>query len=428
VRIVSWAVDEDHSGNGEPAEDIQRKQSLGRFRLHRTVLYHTWVLSSIAQHFDAPTNRLYSLHDQLRAKGQAMIDLVSGNVSSQGIVFPQAVLKSALIRGAAKARIYRPDPLGQIEARRAISQIYASEGMPIPPEQVIITPGTSISYWYAFKVLADSGDEILCPTPSYPLFDSIAALSGVKLVPYRLEERRRWEIDFEHLVSLLSPRTKAIVLISPHNPTGAVATQEEIKILSNIASEKKVAIISDEVFSPFLFSQKSLPRPAAAAGAPLVLTLNGFSKMLALPGLKIGWMAVTGEPSLIKNTLHALDMISDTFLPVNEAAQFAVPAILKESKIFQASYRAEISRRMELATDLLENSPGVSFIRPEGGFFLTLRLEGESADEEDVALQLLKNHRILVHPGYFYDMEGQHLVFSFVNRPAALRKFIKQIR
>ena len=410
------------------------------------------MFSAIADQFDLPTNRLYRLRDELARKQIRMTDLVSGNVNSQGILFPMELFQKALAAGVRAGRVYCPDPLGQPTAREAISRIYAKEGFKVPSEQLLLTPGTSISHWYAFKLLANPGEEILCPTPSYPLFDSIAALSGVALTHYPLREGTRWEIDFESLEAAITPRTKAIILISPHNPTGAVATAEEVQRLGEIASRRHLAIISDEVFSSFVF--RTSPRQGVSRGpaslsndtgsrlttcrddgyyrpatssAPLVITMNGLSKMLALPGMKIGWMTVTGEPSLVKKSLKTLEMISDTFLPVNEAAQFALPHILKSGAVFQKSYKATIQDRMATAVKTLEGQSGISLVKPEGGFFLTLRLNGSCADEEEDAWRLLQKHRILVHPGYFYDMEGQHLVLSFVSRPELLRRAVSKI-
>jgi aspartate/methionine/tyrosine aminotransferase len=386
----------------------------------------TLALSSFAKIWDVPTNPLYRLKAGLHAKGRKIIDLASGSVSTQGIHFPPNILRRAFVGAIPKTKIYKPDPLGQPEARQAVSRFYAGEGLQIPPGQIVMTPGTSISYWYAFKVLADPGGEILAPSPSYPLFESIAQLSGVTLVPYRLKEASRWDIDFEGMESAISARTCAIILISPHNPTGAVATEEEVRHLAAIAARKNLAIIADEVFSPFLFERTRLPRPANQK-APLVLTLNGFSKMLALPGLKIGWMAVTGDPKLVAKTIKALDMLSDTFLPVNEIAQAAVPALLRDSEAFQRSYPSEIRRRMNVATTLLSGTPAFSFIRPEGGFYLTLALRKNGMEEEAMACRLLEKKRILVHPGYFYDMEGRHLVLSFASRPEVLREALRTV-
>jgi alanine-synthesizing transaminase len=383
-------------------------------------------LSSLTRHFDVPINPLYGLRNELLEKGLKYVDLASGNVNTQGIHFPLRNLKTAFTGALGKTKIYKPDPLGQAETRHMVSGYYARANLRIPSRHIVITPGTSISYWYAFKVLADPGDEILAPFPSYPLFEAIAKLSGVKLVPYPLIEAARWEIDFERMESAITPRTRAIILISPHNPTGAVATEVEVRHLADMALRHNLAIIADEVFSPFLFNQKRLPRPAAQR-SPLVLTLNGFSKMLALPGLKLGWMAATGDPSLVTKVIKALDMISDTFLPVNEAVQYAAPALLHDSQMFQSSYHSEIRRRMNLAVTILQGKSDFSFVRPEGGFYLTLALMNHGAEEEELAYRLLERRRVLVHPGYFYEMAGRHLVLSFVSRPVALRKALTAV-
>jgi alanine-synthesizing transaminase len=384
------------------------------------------LFAKITDLFDAPPNPLYKLRDERIRKGLRLTDLISGNVNTQGIFFPPKILGKALYSGVRAAEIYRPDPLGQPAARKAIRRYYNTEGLQIPEDQIVITPGTSISYWYAFKLLANPGDDILCPCPSYPLFETIASLSGIRLTSYRLRERQRWEIDFDDLTAAVTPKTKAIILISPHNPTGAVATEDEIKKLAALAAAKNLPIISDEVFSPFLFDRDCLPRPARTE-APLVLTLNGLSKMAALPGLKIGWMALTGDPSLVKKSLKTLEMISDTFLPVNETAQYAVPHLLRKGKHFLNTYALEIEKRMSCAIEVLKGRKDISFIKPEGGFFMTLRLDGKKADEEDRAYQLLQKHGILVHPGYLYDMEGQHLIFSFVSKPAILREALRNL-
>jgi len=378
----------------------------------------------MAHQFDVPTNRLYQIRDELLRKHIPLTDLISGNVNSQGIIFPLSCLQKAMAAGTRTSQIYRPNPLGQPVARQAIARFYAKAGLQIPIEQILLTPGTSMSYWYAFKLLADAGDEILAPVPSYPLFDSIAALCGVKLIPYRLREAARWEIDFSSMEAAITSRTKAIVLISPHNPTGAVATEEEVQVIADMATHRGLAIISDEVFSSFLFNRSTLPRPAMTK-APLVITMNGLSKMLALPGMKIGWMAISGEKARVRTATKTLEMISDTFLPVNEPAQFSLPEIFKGSTVFQKKYVAIVQNRMAMAMDSLKEILNVSFIRPEGGFFVTVRLVGEKADEEKATEYLLEKYRILVHPGYFYDMEGQHVVFSFVSRPGVLRSALK---
>ena len=182
------------------------------------------MFSRIAAKLHGESNALYTLRDALKAEGHAIQDLISGNINEQGFVFPQDLVEEILVRASRRCEIYRPDSFGQRQAREAVSEYYRYGGHAIDGDRILITPGSSLSYWYCFKLLADEGDEILCPCPSYPLFDYIALLSGVRLIPYRLDEARQWAIDIDHLEACVSTRTRALVLISPHNPTGHVAS------------------------------------------------------------------------------------------------------------------------------------------------------------------------------------------------------------
>ncbi len=372
------------------------------------------MFSRIASRLHGATNPLYRLQAELKSQGIPVSDLISGKVTECGIAFPQDLLEDILVRASRECRVYRPDSFGQLPAREAISSYYGEQGVSVPAKQLLLTPGTSVSYWYCFKLLADAGDEILCPSPSYPLFDYIGALSGVKLSSYPLREGKRWSIDIARLEACITTRTRVLVLISPHNPTGTVASHEEIQELAEVAARHDLAIISDEVFGEFLASGGALPRPASNC-APLVFTLNGFSKMLALPGIKLGWMAVNGEPERVGQAMKALELISDTFLPVNEVVQAAVPRIMREGRPFLEWYRTEIHARWRRAEQILITSSRCDFVPPEGGFYVTLRLD--DLDEELAAEEILHHEHLLVHPGYFYDVKPDHLVLSFVQDP-----------
>jgi alanine-synthesizing transaminase len=365
-----------------------------------------------------PKNPLYALHDRLKAEGRNVVDLVRGNVNEHGIVYPVDVLKEIIGAATEGARVYRPDSLGQRVARKAIARYYGS--LSIPADHIVVTPGTSVSYWYCFKLLAEQGDEILCPQPSYPLFDYIAQLCGVHLTHYRLSESSGWAIDFDHLESQITSRTRAIVLISPHNPTGMVADSLQLDRLAEIAQRNALPIISDEVFSEFIFGMSEFPR-AAQTRAPLVFTLNGFSKLFALPGMKIGWMAISGEPSPVQKAVSALELISDTFLPVNEIAQFAVPEIFQRGQEFLKRYVQWVEQCRNRAVDGLG---GISFVPPRGGFYITIPIV---IDEEQAAASLLEEEGILVHPGYFYDIAPDHLVMTFIDDPGVLRNHFEKI-
>jgi alanine-synthesizing transaminase len=374
--------------------------------------------SDFAANLGGPTNPLYVLHERLKTDGHAIVDLVRGNVNEHGIVYPPDILENILAKAAGAARVYRPDSLGQPAAREAVARYYSN--LKIPPEQILMTPGTSVSYWYCFKLLAEPGDEMLCPQPSYPLFDYIARLASVYMRHYRLLESREWAIDLDYLENQITSGTRAIILISPHNPTGMVADQTQLQGLAEIARRHSLPIISDEVFSEFLFDLDAFPRPASTK-APLVFTLNGFSKMFALPGMKIGWMALTGDTDLVKKSMAALELISDTFLPVNEIAQFAVPEIFSRGQDFLAKYRSWVSQCRSAALDGLQ---GIPFVKPRGGFYITIPLSG---DEEQAASTLLEQDRILVHPGYFYDIRPDHLVMTFIDDPDSLHTHFAKI-
>lgn len=370
--------------------------------------------SPLADAFPRALNRLYRTCNALKQDGEPLIDLISGNVNSAGIVFPEPVLRDAILEALPAAKIYRPDSFGQPTARQAISDYYRQAGLALPPEQIVLSPGTSLSYLYCFKLLAESGDEIVCPRPSYPLFDTIAQLCNIRLASYLLREHRNWEIDLDYLESQLTNRTRAIVLISPHNPTGAVASECQLQGVAEIATRHGVALIADEVFSEFVFGLDRLPRPAQTQ-APLVFTLNGFSKMLALPGLKLGWIGVSGEPALVRKALRTLEMMSDTFLPVNEVVQFAVPALLGGAPSFLIRYRRKVAECRELAVSALSHARNLSLVPPAGGFYAPVRWTGSDLDEEQLLVDLLQECRILAHPGYFYEMPGTHFVMTFVD-------------
>lgn len=390
------------------------------------------VFSAISSRFQSAKNSLYQERDRILARGEKVIDLVSGNVNHHGIFFPQEVLEKILIEATRRAKLYRPDPMGQIVAREAIRAYYLGAGLDFPVRQILLTPGTSLSYWYCFKILANPGEEILSPLPSYPLFDPIAELSGVRLVPYPLVEELGWAVDVDRLEKAITPRSRAIIVISPHNPTGKVASEDELRALSEIAIRHGLAIISDEVFSAFLFSSREIPfslgagspRPytpsvselprIARTDAPLTFTLNGFSKMFALPGMKIGWMAVSGNQTLVEHAVETLETISDTFLPVGEIQQQAVPEIFSQGEEFLKKYVETIRSRAKTAVRLLSGSSTLQLTPPEGGFYLCARIMNPMLDEETLALELLQTYRLLLHPGYFYDLDPSHLVMSIV--------------
>ncbi len=362
--------------------------------------------------FAGEPNDISRLRSERELIGLPVYDLASASVNDAGIYFPESILRDAVDHGLAAARHYKPDSKGQIVAREAIARYY--EGA-VSPNHVLMTPGTSQSYWYLFKLLANPGDEILVPRPSYPLFEYIARLAEVTLTYYDLKvDGDRWVIDIDSLMRNITPLTRAITLISPHNPTGHVLSTDEARVIASLSTIKKLPLIVDEVFCEFSYDQHgvsrnatSLPQRREFSGCPLVFTLNGFSKMFALPGVKIGWVTVTGDNDLVRRSVAAFETIADTFLATGEPMQFAVPEVFERGVDFLAEYRAEIGRRFLLEMDSYS-------IAPQGGFYGVRFID--ERDEHEYVLKMLQEYGVLLHPGYFFGLQQPAIVFSFLRK------------
>lgn len=372
-----------------------------------------------------PVERAYR---ELLRQGKPVIRLFSGNPNEHGIAFPGEVLAEVYARYFAQPT-YRPDPKGDPAARQAIRDYYASQGAAVSAENIILTSGTSESFFYVFSLLASPGDNILTPNPSYPLFDYIAALARVKLRHYPLREDQGWAVDLAELARRIDERTRAIVVISPNNPTGSVVSAEQIGDIVALANRHGLAIISDEVYSEFIYDLPAFPRVSAVSQPRLLFTLNGISKMFALPALKLGWIVVSGEEVQVARAVDTLETMADTFLTVHMPIQLALPRLFQEGGAFLVQYRAEMRRRRDLALQLLSRSARLRFTRPQGGFHMMAAVElGREMDEEQFVIALMRDAGVFVHPGYFYDYEvGIHIALSFLTHPTALSAGLERI-
>lgn len=372
-----------------------------------------------------PVERAYR---ELLRQGKPVIRLFSGNPNEHGLHFPGEVLAEAYARYFAQPT-YHPDPKGDPAARQAIQDYYASQGAVVSAENILLTSGTSEPFFYVFSLLASPGDNILTPNPSYPLFDYIAALARVELRHYPLREERGWEVDLAELARRIDERTRAIVVISPNNPTGSVVSAGQLREIVRIANRHGLAIVSDEVYSEFIYDLPAFPRVNTVGQPRLLFTLNGISKMFALPALKLGWIVVSGAEAQVARAVDVLETMTDTFLTVHMPIQLALPRLFQEGDAFLAQYRAEVRRRRDLALQLLSRSDRLRFIRPQGGFHLmaAVELEGE-LDEEAFVIALMREAGVFVHPGYFYDYEaGIHIALSFLTHPTTLSVGLERI-
>lgn len=376
-----------------------------------------------------PINPIEKAYRKLKASGKEPIKLFSGNPNEHGFRFPEKILIENYQRYF-QDQEYHPHPKGLREAREAIQNYYQTQGLPLDPENIILTSGTSESFFYLFSLLTNPGDNILVPRPAYPLFDHIAKLANVELRHYPLREDRAWELDLDQLEYLFQPRTRALLLVSPNNPTGAVLDPEILQKVVSWANQKDIAVICDEVFAEFWFGKGTFPRPTIHSHPNLCFTLNGISKMFALPALKLSWIGVTGEQRKVLESVDRLETISDTFLSCHLPIQRALPDLFSQGQEFLKAYQEEVRRRRNEAIKLLRSCRNISFVEPCGGFYLMAKVEEDpSISEEEWILQLMEEKRVFVYPGYFFDYEKDiHFVISFLTEPERLKMGIQGIK
>lgn len=358
-----------------------------------------------------------------RARGADPIDLVTANPHDNGLIFPEEVLRTLAddaLRNSGTVRVYTPDAFGQMPAREAVADFYRRRGAPADPTSIALAPGTSMAYFQALKLLTRPGDDVLAPQPGYPLFDNLCALAGLRLRHYHLTPD--WRIDFDDLEFQITPRTRVLMLVSPHNPTGMTLDCNDLLQLAELCRRKRLAAILDEVFSEIPADRTvTVPRPAAGT-FPLLITLNGFSKMFSLPGWKVAWMKVDGDDAIRLPFLRALEHLCDTFLPVNELVQAMIPGIFAAGDPAVTRHFADLlGERRQLALDLVP----LPTRAPEAGVYLCPRLP-DGVNDQAEAMRLLHERNVFVHPGFYYGLKG-HLVMTTIATPDRLREGLRRM-
>jgi aspartate/methionine/tyrosine aminotransferase len=340
--------------------------------------------------------------ERKRAEHSAVWDLTVSNPTLAGLDYPLEEIREALAEGA--KHIYQPDPRGLLAARSAVAGYYHERGITLSPDSIILTSGTSEAYGFLFKLLCTPGKAILFPKPSYPLVPLIAELEGAIARPYTLSGGE-WRWDLASLFEARVPGARAVIAISPNNPTGSMLTRGELRELSGFCAAHHLALIVDEVFLDY-------PAPARAesvcssAGNPDVLTftLGGLSKACGLPQLKLGWIAVGGPARDARQALARLEFIADAYLSVGTPVQWAAPVLLDLGARVREQIRLRVDRNEETLREILDGLSEVTIYPRDGGWYAVVGLPGGMEDEA-FALRLLAEHGVIVQPGYLFDME-----------------------
>ena len=358
-------------------------------------------------------NRLSREIEELRRKGLPLLDLTESNPTRCGFVFDKQGILNALANPQALS--YTPDPRGLLVARQAVAGYYAERGITLDPRQIFLTTSTSEAYSYVFRLLADPGDAILAPQPSYPLFDFLAGLNDVRIIPYPLIYDQGWQIDLAMLERRLEARARAILVVHPNNPTGSFVRRRELAELLAFCQRKDMALVADEVFRDYSLAvdpQRVVSH--AVVTEALTFTLSGLSKISALPQMKLAWVVVNGPARLLPGCLARLEIIADTYLSLSAPLALALPALLETRRALQPQVRERVGSNLHLLDERLGVNQPVSRLEVEGGWYAALRLPSIRTDEE-WALELACKDNVLVHPGHFFDFgrEG-HLVISLL--------------
>src|SRR5215472_10858414 len=385
-------------------------------------------------------NRLSVVIAERRAKGLPFIDLTQSNPTHCGFSVNAQGVVEALVNSCSLT--YEPDPHGLLCARQAVAGYYGERGIQVDPEQIFLTTSTSEAYSYVFRLLANPGDNVLVPRPSYPLFDFLARLNDLELLSYPLMYYQGWRIDVEALLMRLNTRTKAVLVVHPNNPTGCFVRGKDLAVLTGCSQRRPLAIVADEVFADYAFVAPVPPRPTAlpissgsadrvlsfaAESEALTFTLSGLSKISAVPQMKLAWVIVSGPEELLRTALARLEVIADTYLSVSAPLAHALPELLESRRQVQPQILNRVRLNLRWLDEQLSRGAAVTRLETEGGWYVILRLPAVHTDEE-WATELLRQDGVLVHPGHFYDLPYEsHLIVSLLPFTEIFRQGVLRI-
>lgn len=378
-------------------------------------------------------NRLSRAIEERRQKGLEILDLTESNPTRCGFDYDARILEAL---ADPRALAYEPDPRGLLTARHAVAGYYAERGARVEPEQIFLTTSTSEAYSFVFRLLADPGDAVLVPSPSYPLFDFLVRLNDLELAAYPLEYDHGWRMNVAALRGRLetAARARAVLLVHPNNPTGSFVRARELDALAEVCRERSLALVADEVFGDYALAPDAAGHPSgprlrthAGERRALTFTLSGLSKISALPQMKLAWIVVSGPDNLLSAALARLEVIADTYLSVSAPLAHALPRLLETRRAVQPRLLARLRANLQYLDESLAQKSALSRLKMEGGWYAILKLPATRSDE-DWAVEFVRSEGVLVHPGHFYDFQSEGFaVLSLLPRVEAFREGVARI-
>jgi len=349
-----------------------------------------------------------------RAGGHVRFDLTETNPTVVGLDYPRDI---AAALADETVLTYGPSALGTVAARQAVADSYIN--VVVSPARVVLTASTSEAYSFLFKLLCDPGDEVLVPQPSYPLFDLLTTLDGVRRVPYGLDAAGGWCLDRDTLTQAVSPTTRAVLIVSPNNPTGSMLRRDDREWLVTFAEAHDLALISDEVFADYRLSLRNDVTTMAGEERVLTFTLGGLSKSAGLPQMKLAWTVVSGPAGRVAAAIERIEIIADCYLSVSTPVQVAARRLIAAGRDVRRAVHARVRRNLAAMRHVVDATSSLTLHAPDGGWSAVVRVPAILSEEEWV-MRLLRTRGVLVHPGYFFDLDaGVHLVVSLLPEPDA---------
>ncbi len=369
-------------------------------------------------------NRLTEALEELKASGAGVLDLTLSNPTRAGLQYDESRILQAL--ASPHSLDYDPQPKGLPSALSSVAAYYQDQHKAVvDPEHIILTTSTSEGYSFVFRLLCNPGDELLVPKPSYPLFEFLADLQDVKLIPYPLIYDHGWQMDFHSLQKAVTPRTRAVIVVHPNNPTGSFVHPHELELLNQFCREHGFALVADEVFLDYALDP-SPHRSFAANQDVLTFTLSGVSKISALPQMKLAWIVSSGPKAEPEAAQARLEVIADTYLSMNAPIQWATPALLDQRINIQRQLLNRVLANLAELDRQLASQKACQRLEVEGGWYAILRVPVTQTDEE-LAIRLLQEKSVSVHPGHFYDFPSDgYLVLSLITPEAEFAEGIKR--
>src|SRR5271170_4086523 len=370
-------------------------------------------------------NRLTEALEGARSSGKPVLDLTVSNPTRAALHYDEPQMLQSL--ASPRSMDYDPQPKGLPSARAAVAAYYQLQHrIHLDPEHLILTTSTSEGYSFVLRLLCNTGDELLVPKPSYPLFEFLADLQDVKLVPYPLIYDHGWQMDFPSLQNAVTKRTRGVVVVHPNNPTGSYVHPEEQKSLNRFCREHELALIADEVFLDYAHDEKKRQSFAANQDV-LTFTLSGVSKISALPQMKVAWIGTSGPAADVEAAQARLEVIADTYLSMNAPIQWATPALLDQRKTIQPQLLDRVRGNLAELDRQLAVQKSCQRLNVEGGWYAVLRVPVTQTDEE-LAIELVRKQKVLVHPGHFYDFPGDgYLVLSLITQKAEFAGALQRV-